>query len=153
VNGYTRIFENMLLLDSNISIRLNVDFFKSREEGKLPEYGMLVYTGPIDSYFAQQASHPHSVVSPRMVLLPALMSVGSCAPHMYHAYVCVTRHAYICVTRTYVSRVHMCPRVHMRHASRAPGLRHGRVCRGWSTAASSSTRSGSRNRMTGTSRR
>ena len=44
---------------------------QAREEGKLPEYGMLVYTGPIDSYFAQQASHPHSVVSPRMVLLPA----------------------------------------------------------------------------------
>ena len=28
VRGYTRIFENMLLHDTNISIRLNVDFFK-----------------------------------------------------------------------------------------------------------------------------
>jgi len=43
-----------LLQDSNISIRLNVDFFKARQDGTLPEYGMLVYTGPIDSYFAQQ---------------------------------------------------------------------------------------------------
>jgi len=54
LHGYTRIFENMLLQDSNISIRLNVDFFKARQDGTLPEYGMLVYTGPIDSYFAQQ---------------------------------------------------------------------------------------------------
>jgi len=54
VRGYTRIFENMLLSDPNIAIRLNVDFFKARAEGTLPEYGMLVYTGPIDSYFAQE---------------------------------------------------------------------------------------------------
>merc|ERR1712224_714308 len=54
VRGYTRIFENMLLDDPNISIRLNVDFFKAREGGLLPEYSLLVYTGPIDSYFAQQ---------------------------------------------------------------------------------------------------
>lgn len=52
--GYTRIFENMLLRDPNISIRLNVDFFKARADGTLPSYGLLVYTGPIDSYFAQQ---------------------------------------------------------------------------------------------------
>merc|ERR1719443_1818538 len=44
----------MLLRDPNITIRLNVDFFKARSEGSLPTYGMLVYTGPIDSYFAQQ---------------------------------------------------------------------------------------------------
>jgi UDP-galactopyranose mutase len=54
LRGYTRIFENMLLNDPNISIRLGVDFFKARANGKLPEYGMLVYTGPIDAYFAQQ---------------------------------------------------------------------------------------------------
>jgi len=54
LHGYTRIFENMLLRDENISVRLKVDFFKAREEGSLPEYKMLVYTGPIDSYFAQQ---------------------------------------------------------------------------------------------------
>ena len=52
--GYTRIFENMLLRDPNITIRLNVDYFKARSQGSLPAYGMLVYTGPIDSYFAQQ---------------------------------------------------------------------------------------------------
>eukprot|EP00746_Dinoflagellata_sp_MGD_P156722 gnl/MRDRNA2_/MRDRNA2_85948_c0_seq1.p1 gnl/MRDRNA2_/MRDRNA2_85948_c0~~gnl/MRDRNA2_/MRDRNA2_85948_c0_seq1.p1 ORF type:complete len:468 (-),score=93.23 gnl/MRDRNA2_/MRDRNA2_85948_c0_seq1:388-1791(-) len=54
LRGYTRIFENMMLDDPNISIRLNVDFFKAREAGQLPEFGMLVYTGPIDSYFVQQ---------------------------------------------------------------------------------------------------
>jgi UDP-galactopyranose mutase len=54
VHGYTRIFENMLLRDPKISVRLNVDFFKARDEGRLPEYGMLVYTGPIDAYFAAQ---------------------------------------------------------------------------------------------------
>jgi len=51
--GYTRIFENMLLNKERISLRLNVDFFQARTEGKLPKYGMLVYTGPIDSYFEQ----------------------------------------------------------------------------------------------------
>jgi len=54
VRGYTRIFENMLLDDPNISLRLGVDYFKAREAGELPEYGMLVYTGPIDAYFVQQ---------------------------------------------------------------------------------------------------
>ena len=43
-----------LLRDPNITIRLNVDFFKARADGLLPSYGLLVYTGPIDSYFAQQ---------------------------------------------------------------------------------------------------
>ena len=43
-----------LLRDPNITIRLNVDFFKARTEGLLPSYKLLVYTGPIDSYFAQQ---------------------------------------------------------------------------------------------------
>jgi len=54
LRGYTRIFENMLLKDPNITLRLGVDFFKARDAGSLPEYGMLVYTGPIDAYFAQQ---------------------------------------------------------------------------------------------------
>merc|ERR1719335_1898048 len=44
----------MLLRDSNITVRLGVDYFEARDAGSLPEYGMLVYTGPIDSYFAQQ---------------------------------------------------------------------------------------------------
>jgi len=54
VRGYTRIFENMLLHDPNIAVRLNVDFFAAREAGQLPEHSLIVYTGPIDSYFAQQ---------------------------------------------------------------------------------------------------
>lgn len=54
LRGYTRIFENMLLDDPNITLRLGVDFFKARDAGELPEYGMLVYTGPIDAYFSQQ---------------------------------------------------------------------------------------------------
>merc|ERR1719335_1558944 len=44
----------MLLRDSNITVRLGVDYFEARDAGILPEYGMLVYTGPIDAYFAQQ---------------------------------------------------------------------------------------------------
>merc|ERR1719284_966543 len=44
----------MLLRDDNITIRVGVYFFAAREAGLLPEYGMLVYTGPIDSYFSQQ---------------------------------------------------------------------------------------------------
>jgi len=53
VRGYTRIFENMVLSDPNITVRVNCDYFALREAGKLPKYGTLVYTGPIDSYFAQ----------------------------------------------------------------------------------------------------
>eukprot|EP00811_Abedinium_folium_P032946 NODE_5949_length_1718_cov_6.468887.p1 GENE.NODE_5949_length_1718_cov_6.468887~~NODE_5949_length_1718_cov_6.468887.p1 ORF type:complete len:514 (+),score=134.52 NODE_5949_length_1718_cov_6.468887:61-1602(+) len=52
--GYTRIFENMLLRDPRITLRLNVDFFRAREARALPSYSLLVYTGPIDAYFAQQ---------------------------------------------------------------------------------------------------
>merc|ERR1740117_2468746 len=44
VRGYTRIFENMVLDDPNISLRLGVDYFQAKEAGSLPEYGMLVYT-------------------------------------------------------------------------------------------------------------
>lgn len=43
----------MLLRDPKIAVRVNCDFFKEREAKRLPKYGMLVYTGPIDSYFAQ----------------------------------------------------------------------------------------------------
>ncbi|CAE7381932.1 glf [Symbiodinium necroappetens] len=50
--GYTRIFENMLLRDPNISIRLNCDFFQLKEAGRLPKHKLLVYTGQIDSYYA-----------------------------------------------------------------------------------------------------
>merc|ERR1719487_3159649 len=54
VHGYTRIFENMLLQDPKISIRLGIDFFKARDAGLLPAHGKLVFTGPIDAYFAAQ---------------------------------------------------------------------------------------------------
>jgi UDP-galactopyranose mutase len=54
LRGYTRIFENMLLNDPRVTLRLGVDFFAARAAGTLPDYGMLVYTGPIDSYFSQQ---------------------------------------------------------------------------------------------------
>lgn len=49
--GYTRIFENMLLRDPRITVKLNVDFFEARSSDLLPFFGKLVYTGPIDSYF------------------------------------------------------------------------------------------------------
>merc|ERR1719343_141691 len=52
--GYTRIFENMVLRDPNITIRVNCDYFAARENNELPEYGYLIYTGPIDAYFAAQ---------------------------------------------------------------------------------------------------
>ena len=52
LRGYTRIFENMILDDDNITIRLNCDFFKHKKDGTLPKYGLLVYTGQIDSYYA-----------------------------------------------------------------------------------------------------
>jgi len=54
LRGYTRIFENMVLDDPNIDIRLNCDFFEMRNSGRLPEYGFLIYTGPIDAYFAAE---------------------------------------------------------------------------------------------------
>jgi len=53
VRGYTRMFENMLLNDPRITLRLNCDFFALRDAGRLPKHKLLVYTGPIDSYFAQ----------------------------------------------------------------------------------------------------
>lgn len=49
-HGYTRIFENMLLGNPLIDIRTGVDFFAVKDS--LPERGMLVYTGPIDAYYA-----------------------------------------------------------------------------------------------------
>jgi UDP-galactopyranose mutase len=50
--GYTRIFENMIMSDPNITVRLNVDFFELRD--KLPKAGLTVFTGPIDAYYASQ---------------------------------------------------------------------------------------------------
>merc|ERR1711998_503426 len=48
--GYTRIFENMLLGNDKIDIRLNFDYFAQKP--KLPKHGLLVFTGPIDAYYA-----------------------------------------------------------------------------------------------------
>ena len=50
--GYTRIFENMMLGDENITIRLNCDFFAHKAAGTLPKHKLLVYTGQIDTYYA-----------------------------------------------------------------------------------------------------
>ena len=50
--GYTRLFENMLLDDVNIVVRLNCDFFSLKARGALPKHKLLVYTGQIDSYYA-----------------------------------------------------------------------------------------------------
>eukprot|EP01059_Diplonema_ambulator_P025239 TRINITY_DN4225_c0_g1_i1.p2 TRINITY_DN4225_c0_g1~~TRINITY_DN4225_c0_g1_i1.p2 ORF type:complete len:482 (+),score=215.29 TRINITY_DN4225_c0_g1_i1:52-1446(+) len=57
VRGYTRIFENMLFTGAPkdlVKLRLNCDFFKAKEEGKLPKHKMLVFTGPIDAFYASQ---------------------------------------------------------------------------------------------------
>ena len=48
--GYTKIFENMILDDPNIKVRLCLDFFKVREQ--LPKSEILIFTGPIDSYYS-----------------------------------------------------------------------------------------------------
>jgi UDP-galactopyranose mutase len=36
---------------AQITIRLDTDFFEVRD--KLPEHGLLVFTGPIDAYYAR----------------------------------------------------------------------------------------------------
>lgn len=48
--GY--IFENMLLNDPNITIRLNCDFFTLKEQNNLPDHKLLVYTGQTDTHYA-----------------------------------------------------------------------------------------------------
>jgi len=50
--GYTRIFENMLHGDENITVRLCCDYFAMKRDGTLPKHKFLVYTGQIDSYYA-----------------------------------------------------------------------------------------------------
>jgi UDP-galactopyranose mutase len=42
----------MIMSDPNITVRLNVDFFKERPN--LPKCGLTVFTGPIDAYYASQ---------------------------------------------------------------------------------------------------
>merc|ERR1711868_290128 len=51
-DGYTAIFEKMLLNNDDITVRLNVDYFQVKED--LPKHKLLVFTGPIDAYFASQ---------------------------------------------------------------------------------------------------
>ncbi|CAK0904161.1 unnamed protein product, partial [Prorocentrum cordatum] len=36
--------------DPNISVRVNCDYFAEKDAGRLPEFGNLIYTGPIDTY-------------------------------------------------------------------------------------------------------
>lgn len=48
VDGYTRIFENMLDHE-NIEINLGVDYFDI--QGQIPADKMVIYTGPVDQYF------------------------------------------------------------------------------------------------------
>lgn len=49
-HGYTKMFEN-ILNHQNIEVRLNIDFFKIRND---VEFEHLVYTGPIDAFFNYQ---------------------------------------------------------------------------------------------------
>jgi len=51
-DGYTAMFEKMLLNNKDITVRLNVDYFQVKD--KLPKHKLLVFTGPIDAYFASQ---------------------------------------------------------------------------------------------------
>eukprot|EP01060_Flectonema_neradi_P024762 TRINITY_DN33642_c0_g1_i1.p1 TRINITY_DN33642_c0_g1~~TRINITY_DN33642_c0_g1_i1.p1 ORF type:complete len:456 (+),score=128.31 TRINITY_DN33642_c0_g1_i1:51-1418(+) len=55
LRGYTRIFENILFTGAckdKVKLRLNCDFFANRD--KLPKHKMLVFTGPIDAFYASQ---------------------------------------------------------------------------------------------------
>ena len=51
-DGYTRLFENMVLKDKNVDVRLKMDYFALKD--KLPKHKLLVFTGPIDAYFASK---------------------------------------------------------------------------------------------------
>lgn len=50
-DGYTRLFENMILNNENIDVFTGVDYFQVRDRIKC---GQIVYTGPIDTYFSKQ---------------------------------------------------------------------------------------------------
>ena len=53
-HGYTRVFENMIMGDPNVTVRLNVDFFEHREALRKMAKKCVVFTGPIDAYYASQ---------------------------------------------------------------------------------------------------
>ena len=46
------MFEKVLLNNDDITVRLNVDYFAVKE--KLPKHKLLVFTGPIDAFYASQ---------------------------------------------------------------------------------------------------
>lgn len=56
-DGYTRIFENMIMSDPNITVRLNVDFFEMRD--KLPKTDLTVFTGEGGGGKTRQPGTPH----------------------------------------------------------------------------------------------
>ncbi len=75
-HGYTRIFENMLLSNPLITIRTGVDFFAVKEQ--LPKRAMLVFTGPIDAYYASLGMpKARAHVMPHAVL-PGSVTAGGC---------------------------------------------------------------------------
>ena len=49
-HGYTKMFENMLN-NKNIKIKLQYDYFANQQG---PDYDKIIYTGPIDQYFANK---------------------------------------------------------------------------------------------------
>lgn len=51
--GFTKIFEKMLS-SSNITVKLNTDYFKIKDS--LKDYEKLFFTGPIDQYFQQKSA-------------------------------------------------------------------------------------------------
>ncbi|XP_023320773.1 uncharacterized protein LOC111695623 [Eurytemora carolleeae] len=51
-NGYTAMFENMLLKNDKITVRLSTDYFNVKDD--LPAHKLLIFTGPIDAYFASK---------------------------------------------------------------------------------------------------
>ena len=53
-DGYTRVFENMIMGDKNIAVRLKIDFFQHKEMLQKLAKKFVVFTGPIDAYYASQ---------------------------------------------------------------------------------------------------
>lgn len=51
-DGYTALFENMLLNNPDITVRVSVDYFQVKDF--LPKHKLLVYTGPIDAFYASK---------------------------------------------------------------------------------------------------
>ena len=53
LRGYARVFENMLAYDDNIDVWLSCDYFDLVRANAVPRHKFLVYTGPIDAYYAE----------------------------------------------------------------------------------------------------